>query len=350
MRELNYPQLALLLLLGCLFAGLFWGLATSGVAYDPYNYDWNGGSDLRSAVGTGDTETAIALSTNEYEQSQPAATAAFVLEPGDSYSAGERAQLSSFIAQGGTLVVASAENDSSALLADLGSTVRIDGDPLRDEQNNLGDGSLPHANDVSNHELLRGVDELTLNHGTALDAGEAQPILNTSALAYLDRNQNEEFDENEQLESRPVVAVEAIGAGELIVVSDASAFTNAMLEQDGNHQFVENVAEGHETVILDYSQHGSLPPLSYGFILFREESLLQLIAVIVGLGIITLWGRIGISRRLRERSRSVATEPAVDDDVLASSLAERHPQWDDERVQRVTEAIIRTRQQEGSNE
>lgn len=358
MRRPSYPQVALLALVCCLGVGLFWGLSTSGVAYGPYNYDWDGGSDLRQTAGDG-AETRVALSTAAYGDTPPEETVAVVVAPGDRYAPSERAALGSFVSRGGTLVVLSDDNASNRLLTDLGTTVRVDGRPVRDERSNFRDPAFPRATEVSNHTLVRGVDELTLNHGTVLDPGEATALVNTSTLSYLDTNRNGELDANERLASRSVAAVEEVGAGEVVVVSDASVVTNAMLDRGGNRRFLRNAVADHEHALLDYSQQGSLPALSYLFLVLRATPLLQALGGAVGLGLIALWGQVGLRRRVdrlwtRLRGQGEQARPttpdAVDPDTLSAYLARRHPEWDDERIERVTKAIIRQREQEGSNE
>lgn len=351
-RDISYPQMALLALLCCLLVGLAWGLSTSGGAFDPYDDDWDGGSELRTGLASEGTSVTVALSTDAYTETEPRETAAVVLEPGDRYGPAERAQLSSFLAQGGTLVVAASTNETNDLLSGLDSAVRLDGAPVRDEQRNYRNPALVRADDVANETLTRDVDALTLNHGTVLAEGDATRLVNTSATAYLDRNRNEELDSDEELGSRPVATVETRGAGQLVVVSDASVFTNAMLEQDGNRQFLHNLAEGHEHAVLDYSQSASLSPLTYAFVALRTSSLLQVAVGVLGIGTVALWGRRDVVSRLWPRT-DPGTEPGesrLREETLAAHLRERHPEWDDERRQRVTKAIIRQRQQEEDND
>ena len=383
MRDVAYPQLVLVVLVVCLFGGLVWGLSTSGTAFDPYNTDWDGGSELRGMMDTDDTEVTATLSTSTYDANPPEQTVAVVLEPGERYGPADRARLSSFVARGGTLVVAATSNESNALLADIGSTVRLDGTPVRDEQSNHHDPALVRATDVSTDPLVRDVDALTLNHGTVLDAQDGTPLVNTSVVSYLDTTRTQQLEENETLASYPVAAVETLDQGRVVVVSDSSVFTNAMVELDGNAQFVTNLADDHEYVILDYSQREALPPLSYAILFLRETPLLQLAVGMAGVGAIALWGRStdrlarrvgvgrfarrvgagrfarrvgvgGVARRLRAggpgESHQESVQPPLQEDALASYLRDRHPDWDDERVRRVTKAIIRQRRQEGDDD
>lgn len=350
-RDRPYPQLLLAGLLVCLLVGLVWGLSTSSVAFGPYNDDWDGASDLRTELAEG-TDVTVALSTDAYRDTAPRRTVAFVLEPGDRYGPAQRARLSSFVARGGTLVVAAAGNGTNELLSALGSGVRIDGAPVRDEQHNYRNAALVRAGGVTDEALVEGVDALTLNHGTVLDGGTATHLVNTSATAYIDRNRNEQLDANETLAIRPVATVEPLGSGRLVVVSDASVFTNAMLERDGNRQFLRNLASGHEHALLDYSQSDSLPPLTYAFLRLQASPLLQFLVGAVGVSLVAFWGRFGLVDRLLSWSdrHEEPLQFRPNRDALVASLRERHPEWDDERVQRVTKAIIRQRQQEGDND
>lgn len=366
--DIDYPGAALLALSLCLVGGLAWGVSTSGAAFDPYNYDWDGTSDLRTNFDD-DADVTLAHSTAAYDDTQAAGTAAVVIEPGGRYSAAERARLSSFVARGGTLVVAASSPESNGLLADVGTSIRVDGAPVRDEQSYDRDPALPQATGVSGDDRVRGVDMLTLNHGTTLDAGDGTPLVNTSAVAYPDDNRNGELDANETLGSYPVMATDGVGSGAVIVVSDPSILTNAMLEREGNRQFVRNLAVDHDRLLLDYSQQDGFPPLSYAVLLVRTTPLLRLLLGGVTIAAVAVAGRVRLYRRLqglwrrvrgrageRRRESEAGRAPAgeglqsLDESTLSAVVADRYPDWDERRRQRVTEAIIRRRQQEGDND
>lgn len=355
--NVSYPQVVLIVLLSALLIGVVGGLSTSGAAYDPYNYDWDGGNDLRTTLDSDATEANVVLDTRAYSGTVPAETAAIVIEPRERYGPTDRSRLSSFVSQGGTLIVASGSNTSTSLLSNLGSTVEINGTRVLDEQNNVRDSALPRATNVSSDDRVRDIDSLTLNNGTVLELGRAKPLINTSTFAYLDQNGNKELDSNEPLGRQPVTAVEKVGAGEIIVVSDGSVFTNAMLEEEGNRQFVRNIRDDYDQVLLDYSQRGALPPVIYLLLTLRASQLLQIIAGLSGLGVIALWGRVGVWERFgagwQLLTQSDAEQPdtaPIDSETLSSYLANQHPEWDQSRVERVTKATIHQQQQGEDNE
>lgn len=349
----SYPRLVLVAVGCCIFLGLVWGVSTSTASLGPYNYDWDGGSELRTTVGSGETAVTVTQSTSVYQETPAPGTVAILVDPGKDDDL-DQARLSRFVSQGGTLVVASSNNATNDLLAALGVTVRIDGTPVKDEQTNYRSPALPRADGVRDHERVRGVDALTLNHGTVLDAGEGTALVNTTALGFLDENRNDRLEANETLGTFPVAAVESAGDGEVLVVADESIVTNAMLDRAGNRRFVENLAADHDRAILDYSQR-PLPPLTVAFLRLRSIPLLQFLVGLAGIGAIGLWGRglpVSLPARLDpRRSRERPATPAdPGEGALAAVLAERNPDWDREQVRRVTKAILRQRRQEGDDD
>lgn len=345
----SIPQAVLVILVACLLGGLVWGVSTSGAAFDPYNYDWDGGSDLRTTVDD-DATLTIATTTTAYNEVDAAGTVAIVQEPRDRYDVAARTQLASFMAQGGTLVITTASTESNELLADLDSTIRVNGTTVRDEGTHFRDPALPEATGVSSDPLVRDVDAITLNHGTVIDDNESRHLVNTSATAYLDRQSTQEPDPGDPMGAMPVVATEEHGAGQLVVVSDSSVFTNAMLDRDGNRQFLRNLAADHETVLLDYSQHDAFPPVTYALLTVRESTTLQFVLGLVGIAILAGWGRTGVTRLPARRAQSQSAAPTVSAEAIATALRERHPGWDDARIERVTKAIIRQGGQERDND
>lgn len=364
--DIDYPRAALLVLLVVSNVAIVSAVGTSGVAYGPYNSDWDGTTELRT-ISEEQNGVTVAHQTDVYETAPPD-TVAIIVAPQEPYGPSDRAQIRQFVQRGGTLVVASEDNRTNDLLAELDVTARIDGALLRDEQENYRNASLPVATGAVDHEYTEDVTGLTLNYGSAVNvsgadtagttsrsaAWEGTYLVNSSRFAYLDRNRNEGLDDDEQLGERPVAVTESVASGTVVVVSDASVFTNAMIERDGNRQFVENVVASHEGVLLDYSHGHPLPPLMYVLLVVRSEPVIQL-----GIGILAVVGVMLWTRGWRPPAawlpnRGSRDPPAavgrLDSEELVAFLASEHPEWEWDRVERVTEAIIRRREQGGSDD
>jgi len=347
----SVPQLLLVALaLSVVLTGIV-AASTSQTAFSTYNAAWDGASDLRETATEQDADPVVALNTTEYAEADPTSTIAVILSPDEPYTPQERERLASFVEQGGTLVVAADFGPhSTPLLEAVGAQTRFDGAPLRDEQEYYRSPALPVATNVSGSPETAGVDQLTLNHATSLDAANNTTVLvGSSEFAYLDRNRNGELDESEALASRPVVVREPIERGTVYVVSDPSLFINAMLERSGNAQFVRNLFADRETVVLDYSHVTGAPPLAVALLTLQDSPFWQVAVGSVGIGAI-LWGRwlqqrafdIGDRFGRSEQSTDGISLADADPEEIVAYLSRQHPEWDEARLRRVMRGVIRS--------
>lgn len=366
--EVNYPRAVLAGLVVALVLGVGVAASTSGAAFGAYNPEWDGASDLR-AIGT-DTGADVEVVRNvgndsAYGTADPNDTVAVVLSPDRPYTPAEADRIRSFVRRGGTLIVAEDVGPhGNDLLAATGATARVDGGLLRDERNNFRAPALPVATNVSEHNLTDGVESLTLNYGTAVEPGAATTLVGTSEFGYVDRNRNDELDESETLRSYPVAVVEPVGDGRVVTVGDPSLLINAMVERPGNRAFAANLLGAGDRVLLDYSHTADIPPLQLALLVLRETPLLQVLVGLLGVGAVGLWAR-GDTRRLRDRLGEVAARagvpgfdrslagrdadrgPGLSRAELRAYLAERHPEWDDERIERVIAGVLHAEPEPG---
>jgi hypothetical protein len=309
---------------------------------------WDGAAELREVAESAGAESAVALNVTRYREVTPNGTVALVLSPDRTYTGGETARVRRFVERGGTLVVAEDfGNQSNALLEGIGASARFDGALVRDERFNGRSPAFPVARNVTNasgasdRSVTRGVNALTLNHGTVLEPNGASAVVHTSEFAYLDRNRNGELDANESIGSYPVVSVESVGEGRVVAVSDPSLFINVMLESRGNGRFVRNLFGTEEFVLLDYSHAERVPPLSLALVVLRGTPLLQVLLVGIGLAAVGVWGEGllgGLKTRLagEDESAEAPTQSAAE---LADVLRRRHPEWDEKRIERVVRSL-----------
>ena len=325
------------------------GASVSSVSFGLYNSRWNGASSLQSQAEFVDARTEIIRDTDDYEESEvaPDATVVVVLSPSEPYTESETADLRRFVRSGGTLVVAEDFREhSNPLLAAVGASARLDGAIIRDKQFNWRSPALPVATNVSNHSLVANVSQLTFNHGTPVRPNGASVLVSSSEFAFRDVNDNGDLDADEELGTYPVATVESIGQGRVVVVGDPSIAINAMLEREGNRAFIRSLFGGNERVILDYSHAIDLPPLAFAMLLLRQSAPLQLV---VGIGAVLAvagwvrnpdwWGWIASHVRRDRRGAPNDGAPIASESVMIEYMAERHPDWDRERVERVVRAV-----------
>lgn len=353
---LSYPRLALAAFALAVVFGVGVAGASSPASFSLYNGAWDGGSDVRGVASDEGASVTVVGSTAEYDRVPPAETTAFVLSPDREYDADDVEELREFVAAGGTLVVAEDVGPhGNELLAALGVAARVDGAPLRDEEFYGSSPAFPEATEVSEHPLTAGVDQLTLNHGTAVEPNGATVLVRSSELAYLDTDRDGEVDRGEPIGAQPVAVTERVGDGRVVVVGDPSIFVNAMLERGGNRRFARNLVADREHVVADHSHADRVPPLAAARLTLQRSPLL---AALVGLLVVAAAGlataRSGWASALRRRLPGSSGEHrvavAVDEETVRRAVQDRHPERDPERVARITSNVMNQRAERRDDE
>lgn len=371
----SVPRLVLVALAVAILATVGVTAATSTASLGLYNPSWDGASQFSATAAAEGVDDRLVRDTERFETIAPEGTLAVVLSPDSGYEVGEVTRLEAFVRSGGTLLVAADFRDPGpALLAGLGTNASVSGLPVRDEHRYGPGPAFPLAPNVSDHPYTDGVAELVLNHPSAIDlrpgegatgggaAGSAEGptvLVESSPFAYLDRNRNEELDDEEELARHPVVTVESLGEGAVVVVSDPSLFINAMLERGDNRRFLANVVGAHDQVVVDVSHTSALPPLISLRLVLRDLPIVQLVlggGLLGGVAAIgrrwrgVPWARLPGSERLRPGGEPAPARVDLSGADVAAAVRERHPEWDEERVERVTEGIIRRGKKESTDD
>lgn len=304
--------------------------STSGAAFDAHNAGWEGLSGVRTTADASGLDSTVVTDLGDYDRIGSDGSVVLLVAPGET-TPEHRERLRSVLEGGGTVVVAS--QDASAanpLLSDLGTRLRIDGAPLRDERQYAATPAFPLVTDVRDHPYVRLARGSALNHGTAIGVANesAAPtdqaawsgdgpvaLANTSDYSYLDRNGNGEPDSSELLAPRAVVATERVeSGGEVVVVSDPSAFINAMLDRGPNRALVAGILGEHRQLVLD--RVGSdVPPLFVAIATLRGGAPLAALVGLLPILAVLGWERWPLARRLVRGDRAGASP----DDASAGS-------------------------------
>ncbi|MFC7140583.1 DUF4350 domain-containing protein [Halosimplex aquaticum] len=363
-RNISHPRVLAISLALVLTVTLLYGGITSTTAFGAYNSAWDGAADLRDLTNQGDGETVFVRNTRAYADHSPNESVSFVLSPDGSYDTRDAQRVESFVRAGGTLVVAEDFGPgSNALLADVGAQARFGGGLLRDEHRYDVTPTFPLANNLTEHPYTADVDRLTLNRGTPVEPGNATVLATTTNYSYVDANQNGGLDDSETMQQYPVATVEQLGGGEVVAVGDPSLFINAMLERPGNRQFARNLLAAHSVRLVDTSHLDTLPPLVRAQFVLRDTPVLQ---TAVGFSLVVLVVYLSQAASLASalRRRLTPGRPATDLDrtalperlegadrsALEAWIRERHPDWDPERVVRVTDSVINETAEGGTDD
>jgi len=344
----SVPRALLVVLAVAVGASVLFGGLTSETVFGSYNPAWDGSTELRDIATNTDGDVRIVGESGGYNVSTPSETVSFVLSPDSEYSEAEAASIERFVRQGGTLVVAEDVGPhSDELLADIGADARFDGARLRDERFYGASPAMPVATNPANGSYATGVNALALNHGTAVAPRNATILVNTSSYAYLDVNGNGALDDSETLREYPVVTREPLGEGSVVAVGDPSVFINAMIDRRDNRQFARNLVTAHHVRLFDVSHLSALPPLVAARFVLKESTVVQLT---VGLGLVVAVSYASVFGRLRRRvggdESAADRDPLVDGASVADWVSARRPEWDRQRVRRVSEEISRQKQNE----
>lgn len=359
---LSIPQLLLVLLTLSLCISVFFVATTTTTGFSPYNPDWDGTREFRNLAST-TGELTVATDTNQYGAVNPDATTAFVFAPTEKYADADKEAIGRFVQQGGMLVIAdTSDSYGNDLLGAIGASAQFDGRILRDEQHNLQSSALPKVSDTSNHQFVSNVSTLTLNYGTAVEPGESRSILNSSSVSYLSRNGTDTLTGETELRSYSVVTVESVGNGTIVTVGDPSIFISSMLDESDNKKFASTILNQRSNVLLDQSHTPSPPPLVAVMLALRSSSLTAAAVLVVVIGLLlggSSWYNSRYRSLLRRWIDSVIADYRTDTvtdhrletgsgsqllhsdpETIRNVLQERHPEWDEEQIDRVIAGVL----------
>ncbi|MFB6196988.1 MAG: hypothetical protein ABEI52_01795, partial [Halobacteriaceae archaeon] len=149
-----------------------------------------------------------------------------------------------------------------------------------------------------------------------------------------------------------IVAVERIGSGRVIAVSDPSIFINSMVDQPGNRKFTRAIL-GSGIVLLDYSHARSQPPLAKAILSLRSTPFLQAVIALIGVGLLLrVQELIDLAAQIRRDvfDRKATSSFQHSESKLIDILQSRYPGWDRKRLERVAQGVLERRRGDVNDE
>lgn len=289
-RQRNLPEMLAVVFGAVVVLVIVLAVATSATPFGPYNYAWDGTSEFRDRIAEDpDTDLEIVHETDQYEAGDADETVAFVIAPETDYDETDTERIRQFVENGGTLVVLDDFGQhSNELLSAIGASARTDGRLLRDDVTHESAPTMPVVTTVGDTALAPGIDEVTLNHATAVEPGNATVLLETSEFAYFAETETGNLSAGDELESRPVMTTEEVGSGQVVVIGDPSILINTMIDRSDNAPLVEGLYANASVVLFDHSHGTDIPPLLTLVTEFRAEPAAQVAVGLLGIGLVGL--------------------------------------------------------------
>jgi len=264
--------------------------STSSEDFSVYNYGWNGYSKALSLAGTTD-EVQVILSPKEIDDLMPSSTTLVLASP-STLSVEHSKELTSFVKNGGRLVVCEDYGRGNDVLSIVGASTRFSGEPIFDYSNYWINVSLPVAEVVEGNSSMR----IVLNYPTSLVVKGGEVLARTDSFAFADIQHDYKMALFEHRGRVPIVALEHVGRGEVMCIADPSVFINAMLPMANNSEFFESVVGNRSIVAFDQCEQSNPPMVVFRKALMSSPPLQLLLLVVCIVGTLCVFKRNDIYR------------------------------------------------------
>jgi len=328
-----------------------------------YNTGWNGTSDLAiSAYRSGSVVPTLAILSTDSDLTvvhlpldsfdlDAAGSSLIVIGPSKPFGKSEGQLVGDFVRNGGRLLLADDFGSGNSLLKAMNATSRFSGYLLMD----LAFEKQPEFsvcfdfNRESN--ITNGVTAIMMNFATALEVkGNTTVVAMSSVASYQDLSGDRLRSWSDPVGPFPVIAIEHLGLGQILLFSDPSIFINSMLGQMDNELLANNtmsfIEDGTRSVFFDESHRNYFDPVTISVITvnqlsdFAKGTLVALIAMIL-MTFLTEYPKIAVQKIIqgivrlmravtkapfRKKSPDAVTKPLTEEELI-TAVMERHPEW-----------------------
>ena len=360
----RFYALALSIGFACVFLALSLIVPVVGTTTDfsIYNAGWNGTSGLAVRTyetgkfvptlelkGTG-TSVEPAIIALDRVPLDPASSSMVIIGPTKDFSDADGDYVYQFLSRGGKVLLADDFGTGNSLLAGLGTSSRFMGELVVDLAfQKKPEFAVAYEFDDSS-ELTNNVSLALLNYPSAVSPdADASVIASTGDGSWVDSDGDMLKDEDEPSGPFPILTVERVGKGTLVLLSDPSILINSMYDHLDNPALVDNlmafVSEDRTDVLIDESHRDYFDPLSFSSRALAgigDDAKLALIVFIIVAFFLATTDVLSMTyRTLRRWSAKIwhvmtgwlskGKAPEVDtfmsDEEILSKVLERHPGW-----------------------
>ncbi|MEM3684029.1 MAG: DUF4350 domain-containing protein [Conexivisphaerales archaeon] len=317
--------LSLGIAIGLVFSLVIVAFYPSNNDYSLQNPYWNGMSDLKNLIHPIMVANDANLSLL-YAAQPPGNFILLELGPTLPYSQQDIKAISSFVSQGGSLVIADDFGSGNQLLQGLNLNIRFAGILLLDPVFNVKVEQLPLITSIN----IKGIRSIAFNYATYLNFSapgalnySANILAYSSSFSFADLRQTGSYAAGDISGPLPVIATVNYSAGRIIVISDSSLFLNSMLNQADNLALLNALISGKKPLIdtshwiYSYQSEASILVHSvYNFI--RNTGSNYAIAAVV----------VFLIARIKFKAASSRGREEI-------SILRKHPDWDSEMFLRL---------------
>lgn len=314
--------------------------------FSSYNGRWNGASDVIGDLHASPFGFDLDLRVSPVHRSlalHDFPDSLLILGPEKDLAAADAAWLREYVQQGGKLLLADDFGTGNQFLEAIGSTARFQNSVVRDLSYSKN-SDFVLSSSLRPHWSTSGVAEVILDLPGSIQPGLAQVLALTLGSSWIDKDNNGAHND-EPVGAFPWLAIESIGLGEVVILSDPSLLINGVRDLSDNHIIADNLASWlHGKLLIDESHRSGTDPVHwYQAIAAKQSRIFLGIVAVAGSAIAALIAhprprrayRVALAFVQRNLQRFLGDEPALVKKDPVERVIERHPDWDETTIRRL---------------
>ena len=279
----------------CLLLIFIAGAGFLGSAEDEasrFNAGWNGASGFYDVL---DENRAEQLRSCEKLSGEGVL---IIVEPKVIPDSEETTAITSFLSNGGTIIIFAQNASANAFLSAIGSSMTVQPGNLSSVDIEYNNPRMIRGYPFGNDTLTKGIEHIVTDQPLAVSGGT--PIITTSILSWDDTNGNQMADDEELFGRYTILATETTGDGRLCLLGNTGLLINGMntgIQQHDNQQLFENLIQTNGTIWYDTRFSGPFYTTGPAGLIAAVKStmIIKILAVLLTIGIIGAF----VVRRLR---------------------------------------------------